>query len=80
MEYIIGNAELLARISEVRAWKPFDERIVDFCNVLSVFLLKNPKTTKYPDLTTLAFWLASRRRTLRWSQVGMSGIPFLLMT
>ena len=57
MEYIIGDAERLDRISEVRAWKPFDERIVDFCNVLSGLLLKNPKTTKYPDLITLAFWL-----------------------
>lgn len=57
IEYIVGNENQLKQISEICAWKPFDERAVNFCGKLSQALLKVKNVQLYPDLVTLAFWL-----------------------
>lgn len=57
IEYIIGNEEILEQMPSVCAWRPFDERVIDFCGKMSEALLKDRRTRSYPDLLTLAFWL-----------------------
>lgn len=57
IEYIVGDEERLKQINEISAWKPFDERVINFCNILSRELLKVRNSQQFPDLITLAFWL-----------------------
>jgi len=57
IEYIIGNEAYLNQMPEIRAWKPFDERAINFCSEVSRALLKVKDGMRYPDLITLAFWL-----------------------
>lgn len=57
IEYIVGDEKRLERLPEVRAWKLFDERAVNFCGELSAALLRLKDSRNYPDLLTLTFWL-----------------------
>ena len=54
INYIVGNEKILNNIEKIPAWRPFDERIINFCGKLSEMLMK---IDNYPDLLTLAFWL-----------------------
>ena len=57
IEFVVGNRLVLENISTVPAWKPFDDRIIDFCGRLSDELNKERRIRLYPDLVSLAFWL-----------------------
>ncbi|MCX4268316.1 MAG: hypothetical protein OSJ62_06580 [Lachnospiraceae bacterium] len=57
IEYIIGDENKLRQMPEIRAWKPFDKRVINFCSELSETLMKEKNYLFYPDLVTLAFWL-----------------------
>lgn len=57
IEYIVGDENRLKYMSEICAWKPFDDRAIKFCGELSSGLLKEKNTQIYPDLVALAFWL-----------------------
>lgn len=57
IEYVVGDESRLEKMLETRAWKPFDEKIIDFCGKLSAILLKTEGCQSYPDLVTFAFWL-----------------------
>ena len=57
IEYIVGNENLLKQMPDMCAWKPFDERVIQFCGKLSSALMKAKGYQLYPDLITLAFWL-----------------------
>jgi hypothetical protein len=63
IEYVVGDAEHLEKMSDLSAWHPFDERVFAFFNELSARIIKAPQTKQYPDMTTLAFWL--RRGNVR---------------
>lgn len=73
IEYIIGNEEILEHMPGIRAWKPFDERVITFCDELSRGLLKAKNCKTYPDLVTLAFWLRkSNLKTICKKYIDMS--------
>lgn len=57
VEYIVGDAPILAQMPQISAWKPFDVRAIDFCGKLSQSLIQAKNYADYPDLVTLAFWL-----------------------
>lgn len=57
IEYIIGNEDLLKKMPKIRAWKPFDVRVIQFCATLAENLMKEKEYRLYPDLVSLAFWL-----------------------
>ena len=40
IEYIIGDENKLRQMPEIRAWKPFDKRVINFCSELSETLMK----------------------------------------
>lgn len=63
IEFLIGDAERLEHMPAVPAWKPFDDRVLDFCGELSAALTAEKAIRTYPDLLTLAFWL--RRSNLQ---------------
>ena len=57
IDYVIGDYDRLGNIKSVKAWRPFDERVLDFLDELSKSLFKNGDIQKFPDLVSLAFWL-----------------------
>lgn len=72
IEYIIGDENTFKKISEIPAWKPFDDRVINFCTSLSSELIKDKICHKYPDLITLAFWL--RKSNIEKIQNGYSNL------
>lgn len=57
IEYIVGNEIILHKINTIKALKPFDDNIIEFCDKLSKELLKTKEIQKFSDLVSLAFWL-----------------------
>ena len=57
IQFLVGDASTLDRISNVSARKPFCEKIVDFLNELSREIMKNPMCRQYSDVMTFAFWI-----------------------
>lgn len=55
--YLVGNKEIIAHMPEVKAFVPFDEKIINFLNDLSKKLLSIREAKIYPDVVTLAFWM-----------------------
>ena len=52
VKYLVGDKNI-----ERKILKPFDERLVDFCDALSKELIKNESNKKYPDIITFAFYI-----------------------
>lgn len=57
IQFLVGDAGSLERISNVHACKPFCDEIVDFLNELSREIMKNPMCRQYSDVMTFAFWI-----------------------
>ncbi len=55
--YLIGSADIAAKLSEVSALLPFDEAIIEFLNDVSRVLLKDPRSKVYSDVVTFGFWI-----------------------
>ena len=53
LEYVIGDADTVEKMSDLRTFQPFDERIVSFFNALSAKLRGN---RSYSDVATFGFW------------------------
>lgn len=53
-QFIVGNADILAAMPELKALPPFSEEAVSFLNALSALLLKTGKA--WSDVATFAFW------------------------
>ena len=57
IEYLIGNRNSIADCAKLSPIKPFDDKLVDFCNDLSTLIMKSREARQYPDVATLGFWL-----------------------
>ena len=57
IQYLVGDEEILARMPEAEARRPFGEEIQEFLNALSKTLLSMPEAKLYPDVVTFAFWI-----------------------
>ncbi len=57
IQFLVGDAGTLERISNVPARKPFCNEIVDFLNELSREIMRNPMCRQYSDVMTFAFWI-----------------------
>lgn len=57
IDYIIGSESILEGMDKVPAWKPFDDRVVDFLDTLSKMISKSGSSKRFPDLVSLAFFL-----------------------
>ena len=57
ISYQIGNVDIMKEVQEVLALQPFDEKIVNFLNIISKKLLTDQEAKIYPDVITLAFWM-----------------------
>ncbi len=55
--YLIGSADIAAKLSEAPALLPFDEAIIEFLNDVSRALLKDPRSKIYSDVVTFGFWI-----------------------
>ena len=57
IQFLVGDAGALERISNVPARKPFCNEIVDFLNELSREIMRNSMCRQYSDVMTFAFWI-----------------------
>ena len=52
---------ILQRLSTQPAWRPFDERVVNFIGRLSQKILVSPKVREFPELAALGHWFRKAR-------------------
>jgi hypothetical protein len=71
VQYFLGHSqeqtleEVLAYSSELPAWRPFDQRAVNFVARFSQRLLMHPDVRRYPEIAALGHWFrAARMRDL----------------
>ena len=57
IEYLVGNAAVLEKITKVAPMRPFDEKVVDFLNDISKELMRDKDAKAFSDIVTLGFWL-----------------------
>lgn len=55
--YLVGNSDIVEKMSSISVRKPFAESIVAFMNDVSSKLLRDRNAKMYPDVVTLGFWL-----------------------
>ncbi len=55
--YLVGSAELAAKLPDIPAKIPFDSTIVEFLNEVSRVLMGNRAAKAYSDVVTFAFWI-----------------------
>ena len=53
LEYVVGSAEIVEKMPDVRVLRPFDDAVIEFLNDLSGELRRN---RAYPDVATFGFW------------------------
>lgn len=54
-------ASILHRLSSLPAWRPFDERVVNFVGKLSQKILTSPSVRNFPELAALGHWFRKAR-------------------
>lgn len=57
MEYIIGNENIITCMYDEPAWKPFDDRVVNFLGALSRNIINDKRNRSYAELIALAYWM-----------------------
>lgn len=55
--YLTGSADVARNLSDVPALVPFDKRVTDFLNEVSMILMKDSRSKAYSDVMTFAFWI-----------------------
>lgn len=66
MEYVVGNEEILEQLKSIKALPVFSPRVLEFVNVLSQRLIREPRAKEYPDVVAFGFWCrAANLRQLR---------------
>ena len=57
VQYLVGSADIAAKLPAAPAKAPFDDSIVDFLNETSRILMKDPRSKAYSDIITFGFWI-----------------------
>lgn len=57
IKYSVGSAEIIVRMPEVKSLQPFDDKILNFLDLVSKTLMSNKESRMYPDVITFAFWI-----------------------
>ncbi len=55
--FLTGNADILDRLSTIPAKPTFDDHVEEFLAALSKELMSDPRSRKYPDVISYAFWI-----------------------
>ena len=69
-------------MAQVPAMPVYSEQVVDFFSKLSIKLLKDKRTKKYPDILSYAFWIRrssleqEREKHLSWKDRIGRGVTF----
>lgn len=56
IKYITGDKDILQHMDQLPALCPFDEKVINYLDLLSKHLLGNSEAKAYPDIITFAFW------------------------
>lgn len=59
IKYLVGNEDLISRVSDVPALQPFDEKVLTYLNSVSKLIMKDSRSKEYSDVVTFAFWIRS---------------------
>lgn len=65
---------ILARLSALPAWRPFDERVVNFIGKLSQKILTAPNVRDFPELAALGHWFR-KARLLDMAKTRCTAVP-----
>lgn len=82
INYCVGNIDILSQMAQVPAMPMYSEQVVDFFSKLSIKLLKDKRTKKYPDILSYAFWIRrssleqEREKHLSWRDRIGRGVTF----
>ena len=82
INYCVGNIDILSQMAQVPAMPVYSEQVVDFFSKLSIKLLKDKRTKKYPDILSYAFWIRrssleqEREKHLSWKDRIGRGVTF----
>lgn len=55
--YLTGSADIAEKTVSVPAMIPFDEKIIDFLNDVSVEIMNDRRSRMYSDVITFGFWI-----------------------
>ena len=82
INYCVGDIDILTQMAQVPAMPMYSEQVVDFFSKLSIKLLKDKRTKKYPDILSYAFWIRrssleqEREKHLSWKDRIGRGVTF----
>lgn len=74
--FLIGDAQRLAMLNKVPAYKPFAPEIMGFIDAFSQYLFQLPDVKQWSDVASLAFWC--RPASLRQMQSRYAGLEHRL--
>lgn len=57
VEYLTGSADTVEKTFSAPAMVPFDEKIIDFLNDVSVEIMGDRRSRAYSDVITFGFWI-----------------------
>lgn len=57
VKYLIGSADIVAKLPDIRVLPLFSEDIIDFLHDVSKILMRDPRAKAYSDVITFGFWI-----------------------
>lgn len=55
--FLVGNVDIAAKLSDISAMTPFNDKVIEFLDDLSKELMQVKSAKAYSDVVTLGFWL-----------------------
>ncbi|XFA99101.1 acyl-CoA reductase [Candidatus Izemoplasma sp. B36] len=56
IKFLVGNKKIVESIFNIAPLKPFDQRVIDYLDILSKKILRSSIAKSYPDIITFGFW------------------------
>ncbi len=66
--FLLGSPQTIDGMISVPALPPFNKDVVEFLNLVSKKLMKDPRSKMYPDVVTFGFWIR-KSSTLRLKEL-----------
>lgn len=57
IKYFVGSKDTIINMSSIAALQPFNDKVINFLNLLSKIIITSKAAKEYPDIVTLGFWM-----------------------